>query len=121
MARDSVRLIFKMLARKWKWSRPQNNYHDQHSQRKVSIQQAPSIWQRAMEQTLRGIPNVEVMLDDDIVTGKYDVAPRDACGEEGGSMEITQLDPKSCTMAIGIEKMKETVYSYVWWPRIDEC
>ena len=38
------------------------------------IKTAPSIWQRAMEQTLQGIPNVEVMLDDIIVTGKSDAA-----------------------------------------------
>ena len=36
------------------------------------IKTAPSIWQRAMEQTLQGIPGVEVMLDDIIVTGKSD-------------------------------------------------
>ena len=38
------------------------------------IKTAPSIWQRAMGQTLQGIPNVEVMLDDIIVTGKSDAA-----------------------------------------------
>ena len=36
------------------------------------IKTAPSIWQRAMEQTLQGIPGMEVMLDDIIVTGKSD-------------------------------------------------
>ena len=38
------------------------------------IKTAPSIWHRAMEQTLQGIPSVEVMLDDIIVTGKSDAA-----------------------------------------------
>ena len=36
------------------------------------IKTAPSIWQRAMEQTLQGIPGVDDMLDDIIVTGKSD-------------------------------------------------
>ena len=36
------------------------------------IKTAPSIWQRAMEQTLQGIPGREVMLDDIIVTGTSD-------------------------------------------------
>ena len=36
------------------------------------IKTAPSIWQRAMEQTLQGIPGVEVMLDEFPFTGKSD-------------------------------------------------
>ena len=38
------------------------------------IKTAPSIWQRAMETTLQGIPTIEVMLDDISVTGNYDAA-----------------------------------------------
>ena len=38
------------------------------------IKTAPSIWHRAMEHKLQGIPKVEVMLDDSIVTGKCDAA-----------------------------------------------
>ena len=46
----------------------------QYNRLPFGIKTAPSIWQRAMEQTLQGIPNVEVMLDDIIVTGKSDAA-----------------------------------------------
>ena len=46
----------------------------QYNRMPFGIKTAPSIWQRAMEQTLQGIPNVEVMLDDIIVTGKSDAA-----------------------------------------------
>ena len=75
------------------------------------MQQAPSICQRAMEQTLQGTPNVEVMFDDIIVTGKPDAAHRvplscaqKTCGEEGGSREITQLDPTSCTRVTSVSR-----------------
>ena len=46
----------------------------QYNRLPFGIKTAPSIWQRAMEQTLQGIPNVEVMLDDIIVMGKSDAA-----------------------------------------------
>ena len=46
----------------------------QYNRLPFGIKTAQSIWQRAMEQTLQGIPNVEVMLDDIIVTGKSDAA-----------------------------------------------
>ena len=45
------------------------------------IKTAPSIWQRAMEQTLQGIPGVEVMLDEIPFTGKSEGGwQRRTCG-----------------------------------------
>ena len=49
----------------------------QYNRLPFGIKTAPSIWQRAMEQTLQGIPNVEVMLDDIIVMRKSDAAHLD--------------------------------------------
>ena len=46
----------------------------QYNRLPFGIKTAPSIWQRAIEYTLQGIPNVEVMLDDIIVTWKSDAA-----------------------------------------------
>ena len=46
----------------------------QYNRLPFGIKTAPSIWQRAMEYTLQGIPNFEVMLDHIIVTWKSDAA-----------------------------------------------
>ena len=46
----------------------------QYNRLPFGIKAAPSIWQWALEQTLQGIPNVDVMLDDIIVTGKSHAA-----------------------------------------------
>jgi hypothetical protein len=36
------------------------------------IASAPAIWQRTIEEVLQGIPGIQVMLDDMIITGKDD-------------------------------------------------